>query len=344
VLGPHGYQSFRNAVDLLTFATPPADVVDITEGSRETVRGLFDADPTQTLLGLGSMAGGMAGMFVPGSVGGMKKMMTPDAPTGAARGVPLDSPASYPPTPIDVYHGSPHKFDKFDSAHIGTGEGQQVYSRGIYHGEAEGTAKTYRGDAEARYNRVTGGAMTGREALAYDLAMNGHSDNDIMMSLARSYGDDISFDEAQKLANDAISKKGHMYQNRLHMAPEEVIDWDMPIRDQSQTVRDFFGPEPPPMGMGTPALTGADMYNKMLRPGYGPAEFAEAARAAGIKGMKFKDQASRGLREGGTHNYVTYDDNVIQMMRRYGMLPLMGAGAAGAMYAGQQGLAPVPGL
>jgi hypothetical protein len=42
-----------------------------------------------------------------------------------------------------AYHGSPHKFDKFDSKYIGTGEGAQVYSRGLYFAEDPKVARHY---------------------------------------------------------------------------------------------------------------------------------------------------------------------------------------------------------
>jgi hypothetical protein len=42
-----------------------------------------------------------------------------------------------------VYHGSPHKFDKFDASKIGTGEGAQAYGHGVYLADAEDVAKGY---------------------------------------------------------------------------------------------------------------------------------------------------------------------------------------------------------
>ena len=36
---------------------------------------------------------------------------------------------------IKAYHSSPHDFDKFDLAKIGTGEGAQVYGHGLYFAE-----------------------------------------------------------------------------------------------------------------------------------------------------------------------------------------------------------------
>lgn len=42
-----------------------------------------------------------------------------------------------------VYHGSPHKFNKFDMSKIGTGEGAQAYGHGIYAAESPDVAKSY---------------------------------------------------------------------------------------------------------------------------------------------------------------------------------------------------------
>jgi hypothetical protein len=55
-----------------------------------------------------------------------------------ARGDPVNSLID-----ATVYHGSPHKFDKFDSAHIGTGEGAQSYGHGLYVADTPEVAETY---------------------------------------------------------------------------------------------------------------------------------------------------------------------------------------------------------
>ena len=41
---------------------------------------------------------------------------------------------NFAPVGATVWHGSPHKFDKFDSSKIGTGEGAQAYGHGLYFG------------------------------------------------------------------------------------------------------------------------------------------------------------------------------------------------------------------
>ncbi len=48
-----------------------------------------------------------------------------------------------PQTGAVVYHGSPHKFDKFDSSKIGTGEGAQAYGHGLYLADSPEVATGY---------------------------------------------------------------------------------------------------------------------------------------------------------------------------------------------------------
>ena len=42
-----------------------------------------------------------------------------------------------------MYHASPYKFDRFDLSKIGTGEGSQVYGKGIYLADNPEVAKSY---------------------------------------------------------------------------------------------------------------------------------------------------------------------------------------------------------
>lgn len=46
--------------------------------------------------------------------------------------------------PFRGFHSSPHQFDRFDSAYIGTGEGAQVRGQGLYVAENPETAAAYR--------------------------------------------------------------------------------------------------------------------------------------------------------------------------------------------------------
>jgi hypothetical protein len=55
----------------------------------------------------------------------------------------LMGPLGLAPMGITAWHGSPHKFDKFDSSKIGTGEGAQAYGHGLYLAESKDVAQNY---------------------------------------------------------------------------------------------------------------------------------------------------------------------------------------------------------
>src|SRR3990167_2027108 len=44
---------------------------------------------------------------------------------------------------LTAFHGSPHKFDKFDMSKVGAGEGAQAYGHGLYFAENPEVAKSY---------------------------------------------------------------------------------------------------------------------------------------------------------------------------------------------------------
>ncbi|MEY4346333.1 MAG: hypothetical protein RL032_2165, partial [Pseudomonadota bacterium] len=50
---------------------------------------------------------------------------------------------AYNPVAMTVWHGSPHRFSKFDASKIGTGEGAQAYGHGLYLAESQKVANEY---------------------------------------------------------------------------------------------------------------------------------------------------------------------------------------------------------
>jgi len=53
-----------------------------------------------------------------------------------------------------------------------------------------------------------------------------------------------------------------------------------------------------------------------------------------LLGTRYLDQFSRGSPQEGTHNYAVFDDSIIQILRKYGILPPV---AAGGLLAAQPG-------
>ncbi len=282
----------------------------------------------------------------------------------AAANVAADAAA---PQGIRAYHGSPHDFDRFSMSKIGTGEGAQAYGHGLYFAGNEPVAMLYRGNAEERYRRLSG-HMSPKEEYAFDLATRSGDirDMDVLSGLAQKYGNNISFDEANELARKAVQNRGRMYEVNIRANPENFLDWEKPISEQSPMVRDalskaginkkdIFGGDAwfraqrikgyavkqDPAGQWGPgantleeSLAMVDGDKSRVRPlaGVTPEDRSAALRDAGIPGIKYFDARARAAGEE-ARNYVVFDENLIDILRKYGLVPgMIGGGAAAGSF------------
>ena len=95
----------------------------MTPGQR-TARNILASEPVQTVMNWANFAG--------------PAMRAMPRPTMAAEGT----------GGIRAYHGSPHDFDRFDISKIGTGEGAQAYGHGLYFAESPKVAESYRSSVQ----------------------------------------------------------------------------------------------------------------------------------------------------------------------------------------------------
>ena len=165
-----------------------------------------------------------------------------------------------PQTGAIVYHGSPHKFDKFDSSKIGTGEGAQAYGHGLYLADSPTVAAGYKETLSARVkDRLT---IDGK-VIDPD-SMLGRAVEDVprigIQGALQKIDDNIRFNE--KYAPDMAEmyrsirkqvesldpsrvavKEGQLYKVDL---PDEAIarmlDWDKPLSQQAPEVQKHFEP------------------------------------------------------------------------------------------------------
>lgn len=254
---------------------------------------------------------------------------------------------------IKAYHGSPHDFDKFSMDKIGTGEGAQAYGHGLYFAENEGVARSYR-DALTQ-NRVAAAnrqldKFGGDIAQAKQAAMG---EIDRLKSLPNAGGDAARRDrfialQEEKLAElNALEQSGKMssgsmYEVDINANPDDFLDWDAPLNAQPKKVREYIDQ----------ALSQDDVYQAWKKNGAidkiktnllydrlsGPQGMArgntqgrtaasDAAREAGIPGIKYKDAGSRGLDgDSGSRNYVVFDDKLISIVKKYGIAGAIGMG------------------
>lgn len=164
---------------------------------------------------------------------------------------------------IRAFHGSPHDFEKFDLSKIGTGEGAQAYGHGLYMAEHPDVARGYR-DMIPADKRGSG------EPMDLDLRIGGKRIEDVYSQMERSAarmspdaasahydklalledlaheGDVLAVRERaqqgayspqalawfEKEVAPKFTRKGKLYEVRIHADPEQFLDWDKPLSQQ----------------------------------------------------------------------------------------------------------------
>lgn len=160
-----------------------------------------------------------------------------------------------------LYHGSPHRFTRFDHSKMGTGEGAQAYGWGTYLAETPDVAGQYR-QAGKMFTSADGSLPTVptfkgmrsnelkySEAIGLDYFDNIRSfaDDDpakaaAMLRESMGNSDDAlrAADWLEKNAGDiSIEEASNLYTVDI---PDEkiaqMLDWDAPLKRQPKTVRD----------------------------------------------------------------------------------------------------------
>jgi hypothetical protein len=237
---------------------------------------------------------------------------------------------------IRAYHGSPHTFDRFDMSKIGTGEGAQAYGHGLYFAESPAVAKGYK-DALSRAPN-TGNA--GQDMAQWAMAA-ARGDKNLARAKIREgieYYEKKGWPSAEYRAqyDDALNvidrggvpESGAMYTVDLDVEPDDLLDWDAPLSQQSEKVRGAVGPMAQDAARPTeyhrargitptPAdeMTGEQLYRALAR--HDAAAAAQSLRNAGIPGIRYLDGGSRASGEG-TRNFVLFDDTLAKILERNG--------------------------
>ena len=253
---------------------------------------------------------------------------------------------------IKAYHGSPHSFDKFSMDKIGTGEGAQAYGHGLYFAEAEDVAKKYRDD-------LSGWSSAGAERTLE--AVGGDVDRAIMETqqklnrlLERNEtgafkGAERNFNMQRQIQEDKITQlkgykdtgtfnAGSMYEVNINANPEDFLDYDAPLTDQTGKVAEYISNyealtgQPILEALPDRELTGKDLYTSLVGKDMRQSKTDNYNKSApnasnylfseGVPGIKYKDAGSRGT-DAATQNFVVFDDNLISIVKKYGI-----AGAA----------------
>lgn len=149
------------------------------------------------------------------------------------------------PKGIRAFHGSPHDFERFDIGRIGTGEGAQAYGHGLYFAENERVAKEYRDAlADAAIQGQPFNINNPVHAAVNAVDQAGSREEAIVAVRQRLQRDPDPFNEQvlsylqSDLALPKLEKTGKMYEVNIAADPEHFLDWDKPLSEQSEQVRE----------------------------------------------------------------------------------------------------------
>jgi len=216
--------------------------------------------------------------------------------------------------PEPVYHGTPHKVDRFRLDKIGTGEGAQAYGWGLYFAEDHGVARSYR-------NNFQQDMPDGPIRALVTIEMH-RSDAEAKEIFHQLYPDG-DYDSVKK---EAGKYAGNLYTVKIKPDADAFLDWDKPLSEQSEKVRAALRGKYKPVG-GVIASrdvslsqarenlflkqSGLSIYSNLSQ-SMGQREVSEFLASAGIRGIRYLDGNSRGTGEG-SYNYVIFDENDIEI-------------------------------
>lgn len=173
---------------------------------------------------------------------------------------------------IRAFHGSPHDFDQFSLSKIGTGEGAQAYGHGLYFAENEGVAKQYRDNfqsfKDAKVKTDAGEVLNvptwvqarmdeGRvDSVIEDFTGRLKEIHDKKATILQPWLVDDQIQNTERILKAAHAFKSgqaktapaaHMYEVNINADPDDFLDWDAPLSQQSEKVRQAL------TAMGVPA-------------------------------------------------------------------------------------------
>jgi hypothetical protein len=254
--------------------------------------------------------------------------------------------------PMDVWHGSPHRFPptaknplgEFDPMKIGTGEGAQAYGHGLYLAENPATARTYSAD-----RAYVGAAMQGKPMpINYDDpawiaqktmdelgdAVKARAHLEMVQRTANKYQPPETKAAVQgaidMISAGKVGTKGNLY--KVDLPDEQIakmLDWDKPLSQQAPEVQKAIKDAGLIKNDGTlsfmyngEARTGGELYERLTSPlakkftqGDGGNAASKYLNSIGIPGIRYLDAGSR-TGKAGTSNFVVFDDALPKIIGR----------------------------
>ncbi|MBQ0917430.1 hypothetical protein KBW71_03175 [Hydrogenophaga aromaticivorans] len=217
-----------------------------------------------------------------------------------------------------AYHGTPHRFERFTTDAIGTGEGAQAYGYGLYFASKKDVAEFYRR------------TLTNQSGPANDVANywleQASGNREKALKLFSEFVSDagLTMEGTADVRKILSSDKGQLYTVEI---PEdtEMILWDKPLNEQPKKVLDALkqlavdgadyyptlAEMMQPMEAGN--TTGRAVYMAMQRESGSDKNASRELRSAGIRGIKYLDGTSRDKGDG-SFNYVVFSGDDVSIV------------------------------
>jgi hypothetical protein len=124
-------------------------------------------------------------------------------------------------------------------------------------------------------------------------------------------------------------RPGRMYEVNINAHPDQFLDWDKPLSQQSPQTQAALKQT---MGPNWDQFKSAKAGDAVKQGFISPGEETTAAQLhqSGIPGIKYLDQGSRSAGEG-SRNYVVFNDKLIDILKKYGLAGAMASPAFGQM-------------
>ena len=216
--------------------------------------------------------------------------------------------------------------------------------------------------AEEAADRVALGILEGGDRKSYANFLRNNADvvdeeGNVISAEVRQATID-ALDRAEEI--EVIRPKGRMYEVEIDATPDELLDYDIALRDQPKAELAFKSiafdevqrlddpllnellkrPEDMTydnLGPLFETSKGGQAYKTFAETNAakGRENLSKKLREKGIKGIRYKDGFSRN-KDGGSYNYVIFDDRLISIAKKYGIaIP-----AAAALLSQETGLNP----
>jgi hypothetical protein len=263
---------------------------------------------------------------------------------------------------IFAFHGSGADFDEFKLSKIGTGEGNQAFGYGLYFTDSEDIAKFYKNQlSETAYKLKDGSKFDPYEKVpARDPKRSDFGSKDYLLSNPNIRNDffekDFDLNKTIKKAEQIIKEQGSSntmgaetakrdlqilldlkskggivkdtgktYEVKIKAVMDDLIDYDKPLDQQSDKVKKILKPYYEYYMVAETADFGTlleSAYRHLPQD-----EFSERLAKEGIKGIKYQSGQLSGITDSKATNYVIFDDKIIDIMKKYGIVGAVGVTA-----------------